>query len=93
MTDRSWIEPIVERVVSKVLESHTAQLRTEIVRQVMDEVAAQPAPPVAPAGADSAELARAVSEIHLGASQKEILKALLDGCARYAARVALFVVK
>jgi len=93
MTDRSWIEPIVERVVTKVLESHTGQLRTEIVRQVMDEVAAQPAPPVAPAGADSAELARAVSEIHLGASQKEILKALLDGCARYAARVALFVVK
>ncbi|HWZ83915.1 MAG TPA: hypothetical protein VNW47_14890 [Terriglobales bacterium] len=94
MTDRSWIEPIVERVVTQVLESHTAQLRTEIVQRVMEEIAAQPAPePPAPAGANTAELARAVAEIQLGSSQKEILKALLDSCGHYAARVALFVVK
>jgi hypothetical protein len=94
MTDRSWIEPIVERVVTQVLETHTAQLRTEIVQRVMAEIAAQPAPePPAPAGANTTELARAVAEIQLGSSQKEILKALLDGCGKYAARVALFVVK
>jgi len=40
-----------------------------------------------------ADLARAVAEIQLGTSQKEILRALLDTSARYAARVALFVVK
>jgi hypothetical protein len=93
MTDRSWIEPIVERVVTQVLENHAGQLRAEIVRQVAEEVAAHPVPAPAPAGATSADLARAVSEIQLGTSQKEILKALLDGCSNYAARVSLFVVK
>jgi hypothetical protein len=92
MTDRGWMEPIVERVVTQVLENHAGQLRTEIVRRVMEEIAAQPATE-APAGANSADLARAVAEIQLGTSQKEILKALLDGCAHYAARVALFVVR
>src|SRR5258706_7952612 len=93
MTDRSWMEPIVERLVTQVLENHAGQLRTEIVRRVMDEIAAQPATAAAPAGANSADLARAVTEIQLGTSQKEILKALVDGCAHYAARVALFVVR
>jgi hypothetical protein len=60
----------------------------------MEEIAAQPAPePPAPAGANTTELAHAVAEIQLGSSQKEILKALLDSCGHYAARVALFVVK
>ena len=40
MQERGWIEPIVERVVGQVLDSHTAQLRTEIVRRVMEEIAA-----------------------------------------------------
>lgn len=93
MTDRGWMEPIVERVVTQVLENHAGQLRTEIVRRVMEEVAAQPATEATPAGANSADLARAVSEIQMGTSQKEILKALLDGGARYAARLALFVVR
>ena len=93
MTDRSWIEPIVERVVTQVLENHAGQLRSEIIRRVAEEIAAQPATESAPAGANSAELARAVGDIQLGTSQKEILKALLDSCAHYASRVALFVVK
>jgi hypothetical protein len=92
----SWIEPIVERVVGQVLESHAAQLRTEIVRRVMEEIAAAPAP-AEPSSSDAAstpaDLARAVAEIQLGTSQREILRALLDTSSRYAARVALFVVK
>jgi hypothetical protein len=93
MTDRSWIEPIVERVVTQSLETHTAQLRGEIVRRVMEEIAAQPAPEAPVPASSSSDLARAVAEIQLGTSQKEILKALLDNSTRYAARVALFVVK
>src|ERR1035441_5455108 len=90
----SWIEPIVERVVGQVLESHAAQLRTEIVRRVMEEIAAAPAPaPAEPSSSDAAstpaDLARAVAEIQLGTSQREILRALLDTSSRYAARVAL----
>jgi len=94
MSERGWMEPIVERVVSQVLESHTVQLRDEIVRRVMEEIEAQTAAAPTPASnASSSDLARAVSEIQIGTSQKEILRALLDCCSRYAARIALFVVK
>jgi len=98
MKDRGWIEPIVERVVGQVLESHAAQLRTEIVRRVMEEIAAGAATAEATAhdaaaASGPADLARAVAEIQMGTSQREILRALLDTSARYAARVALFVVK
>jgi len=93
MTDRSWIQPIVERVVAQALETHTTQLRSEIVSGVMEQVAAQP-PEAPPASTSSTgDLARAVAEIQLGSSQKEILKALLDNSARYASRIALFVVR
>jgi hypothetical protein len=98
MKERGWIEPIVERVVGQVLDSHAAQLRTEIVRRVMEEIAAEAATAEATthdaaSASGSADLARAVAEIQLGTSQREILRALLDTSARYAARVALFVVK
>jgi len=113
MKERGWIEPIVERVVGQVLDSHAAQLRTEIVRRVMEEIAAAPgldetrldeprldqpttAEPTshdAATASGPADLARAVAEIQMGASQREILRALLDTSARYADRVALFVVK
>ena len=98
MKERSWIEPIVERVVGQVLDSHAAQLRTEIVRRVMEEIAAAPATGEsnahdAASASGPADLARAVAEIQLGSSQREILRALLDTSARHAVRVALFVVK
>ena len=52
MKEHGWIEPIVERVVGQVLDSHAAQLRTEIVRRVMEEIAAdqlgESAPPIVP---------------------------------------------
>jgi hypothetical protein len=103
MKERGWIEPIVERVVGQVLDSHGAQLRIEIVRRVMEEIAADPGSAesgsaessscnsVPAANAD--DLARAVTEIQAGSSQREILRALLDTSGRYASRVALFVVK
>jgi len=98
MKARGWIEPIVKRVVGQVLDSHAAQLRTEIVRRVMEEIAAEPGASEAttqdaPSAAAPAELARAVAEIQLGTSQRDILRALLDASSRYAARVALFIVK
>jgi len=93
MKERGRIEPIVERVVGQVLDSHAAQLRTEIVRRVMEEIVAEPTTYNAASAPGAAELACAVAEIQLGSSQREILRALLDTSARYAARVALFVVK
>ncbi len=98
MKERGWIEPIVERVVGQVLESHVAQLRGEIVRRVMEEIAAAPVEAstndaAANSSSSSSDLSRSVAEIQMGTSQREILRALLDTSARYAARVALFVVK
>ena len=97
MKERGWIEAIVERVAGQVLDSHAAQIRTEIVRRVMDEIAVAPGAATTSSGSalapGSADLARAVAEIQLGTSQREILRALLDTGARYAARIALFVVK
>jgi hypothetical protein len=93
MKHRGWMEPIVERVVGQVLDSHATQLRSEIVRRVMEELEAESAKTASTPDAGSADLARAVAEIQLGTSQREILNALLDSSSRYAARVALFVVK
>ncbi len=95
MAERDRIESIVERIVGEVLQAHSVQSREEIVRRVAEESANLPVadPPDSKSGIKSADLARAVGEIHGGSSQREILKALLDACARYAARVALFVVK
>ena len=103
--DPSTLEPIVERVVGQVLDANSVQLRSEIVRRVMEEIAAEAATAEAvtaeatsektpgesgqhdaPAsGAD--DLARAVAEIQMGSSQREILRALLDTSARYASKV------
>ena len=96
-SEPSWIEPIVERVVGQAVDQHTVQLTNEIVRRVMEQVAAE-AETTGPAGDGAsafgaADLARAVAEIQMGSSQREILRALLDTSARYASRVALFVVK
>ena len=88
--ERNWVEPIVERVVDKVFQTQLVQLRSEITRRVAEEIASQPSSAFS---STSADLARAIIEIQLGSSQKEILRALLDVCSRYAARVALFVVK
>ena len=103
MPESDWIGPIVERVVGQVLDNHVASVRAEIVRRVVEEIAAESAAhglsgedailrPLRSAP-DAADLARAVAEIQLGASQREILRALLDTGARYAHRIALFVVK
>jgi hypothetical protein len=87
------MEPIVDRVVGQVLDSHAAELRSEIVRRVMEEMEAGSVTTTSTSDTASADLARAVAEIQLGTSQREILGALLDTGSRYAARIALFVVK
>ncbi|HWF91433.1 MAG TPA: hypothetical protein VN684_04060 [Terriglobales bacterium] len=91
------IEQIVEQVVSQVLESHVPKLREALVQRVLDELAAHPdlgashtnqAP-----GSNAASLLKAISHIHEGSNQKEILRALLDGTTDFSSRSALFVVK
>jgi hypothetical protein len=92
MADRSEVEQIVEKVVSQVLESHVPQMRDELVRRVLDELppASEPA---GGSGDGAGNLLKAISAIHAGTTQKEILRALLDNTVRYSGRGALFVVK
>src|SRR5713101_9950586 len=93
MADLSEVEQIVEKVVSQVLENHVPQLREELVRRVLEDL--PPAAGSAGASGDgaAANLLKAISAIHAGTTQKEILRALLDNTVRYSGRGALFVVK
>ena len=94
MADKNEIERTVERVVTQVLQGHLAQLRAELVQRVLDELpqgslnAAHEAQAPGPA-----ELLRGVAAIQAGGTQKEILRALLDGVSQHCGRTALFVIK
>lgn len=88
------LHEIVERAVAQVFDRQLPKLRAELVERVLAELPAVP-DNVAQAGSGGAPsgLVRAISTIHAGATQKEILRALLDAGSQFAARVALFVVK
>jgi hypothetical protein len=87
----SELRSIVEQAVSQALQYQLPELQSRIVRQIAQAL------PLAFAGASSAEdsghLVQAVSSIHAGSTQKEILRALLDTGSGYCSRIALFVVK
>jgi hypothetical protein len=90
------IRQSVEQAVAKALQDQLPQLQSQIVRQVLDALPAQESPTQAseaPAQSDSSALVEAVSSIHAGSTQKEILRALLDAGSGYCSRIALFVVK
>jgi hypothetical protein len=98
MANKTPIDQIVEKAVSQVLEEHLPELRKDLVRRVLEEV--QPhlggtagAVGSRSAGSGAADLLHAVSAIHAGATQKEILRALLESTAGYSGRAALFVIK
>jgi hypothetical protein len=98
MAEKTGIEQIVEKLVSEALESHIPQLRESIVRRLSGELERQlggsvAAPGKASEGSSSADLLKAISAIHAGATQREILRALLDNTVRYSGRAALFVIK
>jgi len=86
------IRQSVESAVAQALHSQMAQLQSQIVQQVLDALPMTSETPAA-AGESSGTLARAVSNIHAGSTQKEILRALLDTGSAYCSRIALFVVK
>ncbi len=95
MGQGSEIEQIVTRAVSHALRDHIPQLQEQIVQQVLQALpAASSASEATPAsGEASNNLVLAVSSIHAGTTQKEILRGLLDAGSHYSARIALFVVK
>jgi hypothetical protein len=84
------IQTIIEEAVAEVFDAALPKLRSEIVRRAA-EVLELLAP--APGSSPSDLLNAASASIHESATQAEILRHLLEGEARFAARVALFVVK
>jgi hypothetical protein len=95
MAERNAIEQIVERVVSQILESHVPQLRVDLVRRVLEELQPHLGQTSRAQSQENspANLLKAISAIHAGTTQKEILRTLLDNTVRYSGRVALFVVR
>jgi hypothetical protein len=86
------IEQIVEQIVSQVLESHVPQLRHALVQRVLEELPAHLNQNQS-SGSSANSLLKAVANIQAGSSQKEILRALLEGTTEFSGRAALFVVK
>jgi hypothetical protein len=84
------IQNIIEEAVAEVLDAALPWLRSEIVRRAV-EVVESLAP--APGASPSDLLNAAAAAIHESGSQADILRHLLEGEARFAGRVALFVVK
>jgi hypothetical protein len=87
------IDQIVDKVVSQVLEGHFPELRKDLVRRVLEEVQPHLGGSTSTTASGAADLLQAVTAIHAGTTQKEILRALLEATAGYSGRAALFVIK
>lgn len=94
MAESKQLHEIVERAVAQVFDRQLPKLQADLVERVLAELPAQ-SETAAPSGggAPSPNLVQAISSLHAGTTQKEILRGLLDAGSLFAARVALFVVK
>jgi hypothetical protein len=87
------IRQTVEQAVAQAIATQIPKLQAQIVQQVLEALPAQVGETPLPAREEAGSLVRAVSNIHAGSTQKEILRALLDTGSAYCSRIALFVVK
>src|SRR5947209_1891979 len=94
MAETSEVQHIVERAVEQVLAHQMPQLQAALVERVLQALPpAAREPAKVAAAAEAGSLLQALASVHSGTTQKEILRALLDGGSAYCARIALFVVK
>ena len=83
------IQGIIEQAIAEVFDAALPRLRAEIVNRALAELEL-----LSPPGASPTDLlSAAVSSIMEAGSQAETLRQLLEGEAKFAGRVALFVVK
>ncbi len=89
------LRQLVEEGVARALQNQLPSLQSQIVQQVLEALPAVPSEPAQldSNAASSGALVQAVSAIHAGSTQKEILRALLDAGSGYCSRIALFVIK
>ena len=86
------VRQLVEHAVAQAFQAQIPQLQSQIVQEVLQSIPA-PVASSAPPADNASTLVHAVSNVHAGATQKEILRALLDSGGGYCSRIALFVVK
>jgi len=84
---------LVADAVSKALAAQFPQLQSQIVERVLESLPSESNTSSVAPREYANTLVEAVSSIHAGSSQKEILRALLDAGSGYCSRIALFVVK
>jgi len=90
MADNKQLTDAVEQIIAEELGKSFSQVREEVGRRLAEELV------VPSAGADQpvSELLRdATTRIQGATAQVEILDALLEGCASFSARSAIFVVR
>ena len=90
MAEDNQVQQAVEQAVAQVLAAQVPRLQAEIVQRVLE---AMPAPSGAAGGEAAKLLLQAVAGVQTGTTQKEILRALVEGGSAHCARAALFVVK
>src|SRR6185312_7887040 len=90
MRASSEVQSIIENAVAEVLETALPKLRAEIVSRASDALQSV----IASSSTSTSEVFdQAATAIQHAGSQADILRQLLEGQSRFAARVALFVVK
>ncbi|HYG99235.1 MAG TPA: hypothetical protein VD837_08885 [Terriglobales bacterium] len=89
MTQNGELRELVEAVVAEALDTHVRALHDDIVGRVVDRLAAT----VRCDDESSTSLKSAIAAIETGTQQTEILTAMVDGAAVFAARTALFVLR
>jgi len=90
MPASSEVQTIIENAVAEVLERVLPTLRAQIARQASDALQSLIA---APGNSTSEIFDEAATAIQRAGTQADILRQLLEGQSRFAARLALFVVK
>jgi hypothetical protein len=85
---------MIEKVIAEVMESHLPQMQKELAHRLVQEAMPHAGKSAKPeANGNAGDLLKAISAIHAGTTQKEILRALLDATTSFCGRAALFVVK
>jgi hypothetical protein len=84
---------IIEKIITEVMQNHFPQMKQELTERLRQEAVSKSANAEGNHETSTVDLLKAVSAIHAGTTQKEILRALLDGTTQFCGRAALFVVK
>ena len=90
MVDLRRIREVVQRVVGEVVEGQMALVRQQVIERVTHELEPEFS---GHAGSQTDLLHAAVVSVQDANTQGEILRALLDGAARFCGRVGLLVVR